>query len=117
MAWVADALLLLGLLVMTVGVFGVVRLPDVYTQLHAASKAAFLGVVLLLAAACLNGDGATITKAVVVAGLLTLTTPVASHVIAQAALRRGEPLRTPGAVDETGRAVRDGVPSPPEMRR
>ena len=101
MAWIADAFVLLGLVVVTVGVYGVVRLPDVFTQLHAASKAAFLGVLSLLAAAAVAGDGDTVARAVLVAVVLVLTTPVGAHVIAQAALRRGE------AADE--------VPAPPEM--
>ena len=40
-AWIADALIVLGLAVMTLGIYGIVRFPDVYTQLHASSKAAF----------------------------------------------------------------------------
>jgi multisubunit Na+/H+ antiporter MnhG subunit len=33
--------------------------------------------------------------------LLAVTTPVAAHVVGQAARSRGEEMRTPGAVDET----------------
>jgi multicomponent Na+:H+ antiporter subunit G len=97
---VADALTVLGLLILTVGVYGVVRMPDVYTQLHAASKAGFLGIALLLVAASVEGDAAIITRAVLIITLLAVTTPVAAHAIGHAARRRGEPLRTPGAVDE-----------------
>ena len=43
--WLADALVVLGVAVMTVGVYGVVRMPDIYTRLHAASKSVFLGVI------------------------------------------------------------------------
>jgi multicomponent Na+:H+ antiporter subunit G len=110
-AWIADVLTLLGLFIMTIGVYGVIRMPDVYTQLHAASKAAFLGVAALLAAASMFGDGAIITRAVLIIPLLSLTTPVAAHVIARAAYRREEPLLSEDALDETGvtssRATRD----------
>lgn len=101
-AWLADALIVLGLAVMTIGVYGVVRLPDVYTQLHAASKAASIGVVALLGAAALSGEGGIIARVALVVALLALTTPVAAHVVAQAAFHRGERMRTPGALDETG---------------
>ncbi len=47
-SWISDALIVLGLLIMTLGVYGVVRLPDVYTKLHASGKASFLGVSVLL---------------------------------------------------------------------
>ena len=101
-AWLADLLIVLGLLVMTAGVYGVVRFPDVYTQLHAASKAALVGVVALLAAASLTGDGAVVARCALIAVLLVLTTPVSAHVVAQAAFLRGERMRTPGAIDESG---------------
>lgn len=99
-AVLSDALIVIGLAILTVGVYGVVRLPDVYTQLHAASKAGFLGIALLLASAALDGDGAIVARAVLISALLAFTTPVAAHAIARAARRRGEPMRTAGAVDE-----------------
>jgi multicomponent Na+:H+ antiporter subunit G len=100
-AVIADALIVLGLAILTVGVYGVVRMPDVYTQLHAASKAAFLGVATLLLSAAAGGDGASIARAILITAVLTVTTPVAAHAIARAARRRDEPMRTPGAVDES----------------
>jgi multicomponent Na+:H+ antiporter subunit G len=112
-AWVVDGLVLLGLVVMTLGVYGVVRFPDVYTQLHASSKAAFLGVSALLVAVALGGDGQSIARVVLIVVMLALTTPVAAHAIGQAAYHRREPMRTPGAVDESGalpRPGRDGEP-------
>ena len=100
-AVIADALIVLGLAILTIGVYGVVRMPDVYTQLHAASKAAFLCVATLLVSAAVGGDGAIIARAILIIAVLTVTTPVAAHAIAQAARRREEPMRTPGAVDES----------------
>ncbi len=99
---IATALVLVGLAVMTLGVVGVFRFPDVYTQLHASSKAAFLGVSALLVAAAPGGDGAIIARVVLISVLLVLTTPVAAHAVTQAAFVRGERMRTPGAVDESG---------------
>jgi multicomponent Na+:H+ antiporter subunit G len=99
--WLANGLILLGLAVMTLGVYGVVWLPDVYTKLHASSKAAFLGVSGLLVAAALGGDPAIVARVVLILAVLGLTTPVSAHVIGQAAYFRREPMRTPGAVDET----------------
>jgi len=98
---IADVLVVAGLAIMTIGVYGLVRLPDAYTQLHAASKATALGVALLLMSAAFEGGGALIARSVVVIALLTVTTPVASHAIARAARRRSEPMRSPDAVDES----------------
>ncbi len=100
-AVIADVLILLGLAILTVGVYGIVRLPDVYTQMHAASKAGFLGIAALLAAAAVQGDAAIIARAVVIVALLAITTPVAAHAIARAAHRREEPMRSPNALDES----------------
>ncbi len=80
----------------------------------AASKAAFLGVVALLLAAGLEGDGPILTRVVLITVLLAITTPVAAHVVAQAAWIRGEEMRTPGAVDETAGS---GRPQPARRER
>jgi multicomponent Na+:H+ antiporter subunit G len=54
--WLADALVVLGVGIMTIGVYGVIRMPDLYTQLHAASKSVFVGVVSLCLASVVTGD-------------------------------------------------------------
>ena len=110
-ALVADVLVVLGLAVMTLGVYGIIRFPDVYTQLHASGKAAFLGVSLLLAAAVVGGGAAIGGRVVLTVVLLALTTPVAAHAIAQAAYHRREPMRAAGAVDESGDCP--GATTPP----
>lgn len=102
-AWAADALVLLGLIVSTLGVVGMFRMPDIYTQLHAASKAVVLGIVAFLLASVAAGDAAVTSRVLLIAAFLILTTPVGAHVIALAAWHRREPMRTPDAVDESGR--------------
>jgi multicomponent Na+:H+ antiporter subunit G len=108
LAVLSDVLVVLGLVVMTVGVYGLYRMPDVYTQLHASSKAVFLGVIALLAASVATRDGATVARAALTAVFLTLTTPVAGHIVARAAYRTRQRLQTPGAVDESGSSLARG---------
>ncbi len=103
--YLADALVILGLFVMTIGVYGVIRMPDTYTKLHATSKAVFLGVVSLCAASVATGDPAIIYRAVLIAGFLIVTIPFSSFVIARAAYLRGERMKAPEAVDESGRSL------------
>jgi monovalent cation/proton antiporter MnhG/PhaG subunit len=74
-AWIADVLIVLGLIVMTLGVYGIVRFPDVYTQLHTSSKAAFLGVSILLVATALGGGPSMLARVVLIVTLLAMTTP------------------------------------------
>lgn len=103
LAFLADFLVLLGLIVITLGVLGVFRMPDTYTQLHASSKAVVFGLIALLAATTTGGEPSIIFRVLLVAAFLLLTTPVAAHAIARAAYRSGEPMETPGAIDESGR--------------
>lgn len=117
LTWVADALVVLALVVMTVGVVGLRRMPDVYTQLHATSKAVFLGVIAVLAAAALSGEPSIIFRAVLIAAALVLTAPVAAHVVARAAYLLGEPMLTPGALDESGRDLPSAQPASRGRRR
>lgn len=88
MAYVADALAVLGLIVMTIGVLGLFRMPDIYLQLHAASKAVVLGVVAIALATAAGGDAMAIARALLISGALVLTSPIATHAIARAAHRR-----------------------------
>jgi multicomponent Na+:H+ antiporter subunit G len=101
--YLADALVILGLWVMTVGVYGVIRMPDTYTRLHAASKAVFLGVISLCVSSAVTGDPDIIYRAILIAAFLLVTTPISALVIARAAFLRGERMETPGALDESGK--------------
>lgn len=101
--WIADALILSGLLIMSIAIYGMVWMPDLYTRLHAASKAAVLGVIPILLAISTLGELSIIFRAILIGVFLLFTTPVAAHAIAYAAYARCEPMRTPGAVDESGR--------------
>ena len=100
--WLADALVVLGVGIMTLGVYGVVRMPDVYTRLHAASKSVFLGVFSLAAASLVTGEPAIVARALLIGVVLLLTTPVSAHAIGRGAYLEGERMKTPGAIDESG---------------
>lgn len=88
--WIADGLVIIGCLVMTLGVVGVLRLPDVYSKLHAASKSVFLGVCSILAAAAALGDGSIASRAILIFVLLLMTTPVSAHEMARSAALEGD---------------------------
>ncbi len=98
--WMADALVALGILVMTIGVYGLVRMPDTYTRLLAASKAVVLGVMPLLLASALTGDKGVFLRAALIAVFLLLTAPVSAHMVGRAAYLRGEKIKATEPVDE-----------------
>ena len=101
--FLADALVILGVFVMTVGVYGAIRMPDPYTKLHAMSKAVFLGVVSLCLSSTVTGDPQVIYRVALIAACLIVTTPISAFIIARAAYLREEPMRAPDPVDESGR--------------
>jgi multicomponent Na+:H+ antiporter subunit G len=71
-----------------IGLIGFIRLPDIYTRLHATGKVSVFGVVLLLvAAALITPVGAG--RAAVLILLLIIGAPTASHALASAAWRTG----------------------------
>jgi multicomponent Na+:H+ antiporter subunit G len=86
---VGGALLLLGLVLLTISVIGVLRLPGTYGQLHAQGLATGPGVIAILASSIATENAAIITFAVLAIVFVALTSPVSSHAIARAAHRRG----------------------------
>lgn len=108
LGWLASALVLAGALISLLGAIGILRLPDSYSRMHAASKAGVLGAVLLLGAVALASSGELALEAL--AGLLILlaSAPLAAHAIARAAHRAGlKPVRGPLG-DELERDQREG---------
>ena len=85
---VGAALLLLGLVLMTIGLYGVLRLPDTYSQLHAQGLATGPGVIAVLASSVATENAAIITFAVLAIAFVVLTSPVSGHAIARSAHRR-----------------------------
>lgn len=90
--------ILIGTAFSIIGLIGYVRLPDVYTRLHATGKVGVYGVVLLLVAAVLQTPLAW-GKALILIILLMVSGPVAAHAIASAAANIGLPMDNP-VVDE-----------------
>lgn len=103
--WLIDLLVMGGLVVITAAIFGLLWLPDVYMAIHAASKVTVLGLCPILVAAMLAGSPEGIPRVLLVIALLLLTVPITSHVISLEAYQRREPMRSPDAVDESGRLV------------
>lgn len=100
LALAADALVLFGTFVVTLAVYGMVRMPDIYIRLHAAAKAVYLGVIAILLASFGSGDPAMMLRTGLIAALLVATTTVASHAIARSAWRDHAPM-APGSLDES----------------
>ncbi|MFG0328534.1 MAG: monovalent cation/H(+) antiporter subunit G [Phycisphaerales bacterium] len=107
--------LTVGLFFLFVGAVGIVRFPDAYNRLHAASKCSTLGLLgLLLGAVFHLGALAVMTKAMLTLIFAFVATPVGSHILARAAhidgLEQWDRTRSDDlAVDQPDRPV--GCPS------
>lgn len=77
----------IGTLFMLISAIGVLRLPDVFGRMHAAGKAATLGIsCLLLAAGLFYGEG-WLMRMIVLILLFFITAPISTTAMARAAYR------------------------------
>ena len=99
--YLAAVLILAGAVFSLIAAIGVLRLPDLYTRLHAASKAGAIGAGLIfLALAVVSLDGAIILRCLLGIVFLLLSTPLSAHLLARAAYRCGEAPAATTTVDD-----------------
>lgn len=108
LSWVAIAA---GLFFMLVGTFGILRMPDVYTRLHAAGMTDTMGAGFLLLGMALrtivgimHGEGGywfVLARIVFIYTFLLFTSPIATHALARAGIAGGV---EPWAGDEEAEA-------------
>ena len=75
----------LGLALATIGLYGLLRMPDIFHQLHPNGLITGPAVILVLLGAVGTGEAEIITSAAVVILFVLITAPLSSHAIAQAA--------------------------------
>lgn len=95
--------IILGAFFHLIAALGVIRLPDVYTRNHAASKAATLGVLLILLGAFLYfyfHGGEFNTRVLLCIVFMFLTAPVAGHLLGRAAYHHGVKMEGSNIIDE-----------------
>lgn len=94
-------LLFVGALFLLLAGVGVVRMPDLFTRMSAATKAATLGAGCMLSAVAVyfNDFGVTV-RALLVVAFIFMTAPVAAHVIGRAAYFIGVKLWHGTRLDE-----------------
>ena len=108
--YLGCALLLAGSAFALLAAVGVLRLPDLYTRMHAASKAGAVGGgLILLAIALISLDGSVAARAIIATGFLLLTTPVSAHLLARVSHRGGYQSGANMEVDEL-KSKNDQIP-------
>ena len=87
MSWI---LIVAGGLFCLVGAIGLLRMPDFYTRVHAASVTDVVGSFAILLGLALQAGLTLVTvKLVFIALLIFFTSPAATHALVKAALERG----------------------------
>ena len=98
---IGASLIALGLVFEVVGCLGLMRLPDFYTRMQAATKCVALGTMLIIVGAVLMvGTLAAVAKGGLCLTFLLLTSATGSHALARAAYRSGTPLWEHSALDQ-----------------
>ncbi|HSI76199.1 MAG TPA: monovalent cation/H(+) antiporter subunit G [Lunatimonas sp.] len=83
----------LGALFILLAAIGVVRMPDLYLRISVTTKAATLGIGLILGAAAIYfGDTAITSRAMAIILFMLLTAPVGAHMIGRASYFTGVKL-------------------------
>lgn len=93
--WIAVILILFGSIISVISAFGLIRLPDVYTRSHAATKSATLSVLTCLLGAFIyfwSNDGFVSIRLILGIIFVFITAPVAGHLVCRAAYRSRVPL-------------------------
>jgi multicomponent Na+:H+ antiporter subunit G len=89
---IATLLLLAGAAFFLAGTIGLLRFPDVYSRLHALTKADNLGLGLVVAGLAIQSDSwAAVGKLLLIWLLVLVASSFACHLVARAAWRRGIP--------------------------
>lgn len=119
MSWIAVAdaagavCMLAGALLCLLAGIGLLRLPDVLTRMHAATKPQSFGLLLVLIGAGLWVRSPVDLCTLLLVGLFQLlTAPVAAHMVGRAAYRTGRLDREDLVRDELAAALRTAAQDP-----
>jgi multicomponent Na+:H+ antiporter subunit G len=108
---IVIALAVIGGLFSLSGALGILRLPDVYGRIQSSTMIVTMGALPLLIALAV-GEGPVSSyggRALLVAVLLLVVNPAASHALARAAYKTGIPMWSGAVADQ----VKDGPPDSP----
>ncbi len=89
MTILASILILVGAAFSLIAAIGLIRMPDIYCRMHAATKAGAFGLTLILISLCvLAPQPRVIIQSALIIAFFYLTAPIAAQMIGRAALCR-----------------------------
>ena len=93
-------ILTLGAVFVVLAAIGVVKMPDLFLRISVTTKAATLGVGLMLVGVIVHfGDFYTTTRSIAILLFVFLTAPIGAHLIGRAAYITGVPLWKNNLID------------------
>ena len=104
--FIVALFVLIGAFLSLVSALGVIRLPDIYTRNHAASKSTTLGVLMMLLGTLIYFyfiEGHFNSRLILGIVFIFLTAPVGGHLIGRAAYNSGVKLWNKSVSDELER--------------
>ena len=91
----------LGSLFILLAAVGILRMPDTYLRMAVTTKAATLGIgLILIAAAVYFWDFSTTTRVIAIIVFILLTAPVGAHLIGRASYITGNKLWEKSVMDD-----------------
>lgn len=88
--YISAVLLIAGGIFFLAGTLGLLRFPDVYTRLHALTKADNVGLGLVVAGLAVQAESwAAVGKLLLIWSLVLLAGASVAHLVARRSLRRG----------------------------
>jgi len=98
---IVGMLLIIGSFFALIASIGIIRLPDIYSRMHSASKAGTVGSGLMMIALAITAESnGTSIRAIAGIFFFVLTAPIAAHLLARAAYKVGYPLWENSVADE-----------------
>ncbi len=86
-AWIISAMIIVGIFVLALAVYGMLWMPAFAARLQAASFAVYLGAGLIVFAAMLGIGRDVAEHGALVLLILLLTSPISTHALARAAVK------------------------------
>lgn len=107
--WLAAIFLVTGALICLLASIGVLRLPDFFLRMHAATKAGVAGCgLILIGVGFAEPSFGLWIKVTIAIAFLLLTTPIAGHLLGRAGYVAGVPLWSGTSEDQLSRELRRG---------
>ncbi|GAB2509887.1 monovalent cation/H(+) antiporter subunit G [Paramicrobacterium agarici] len=104
--WITMVLVLVAAVMCLAAGIGLLRMPDVLTRLHAATKPQILGLIAMMADIALNTPAVvTITMAIAIIFFQGLTAPISAHMVGRAGYRAGSVHRESLLRDDLARRI------------